>query len=65
MRQNGEVSPDACGGPVGNVGEERHPVVVVIGSRFREKRGDRGELVDVEVGPDGGRTWLSTRRRPQ
>jgi hypothetical protein len=26
----------------------------VAGSRFREERGDGGELIDIEAGPDGG-----------
>jgi hypothetical protein len=69
LRRNGEevltrgvVSTEAGSGPNGNVGEERHSVVVAVGSRFKEELGDGRELIDVEAGPDGGRTWLSTGR---
>jgi hypothetical protein len=36
-------------------------VVVADDSRFGEERGDGGELIDVEVGPDGGwKRWRVT-----
>jgi hypothetical protein len=36
-------------------------VVVADDSRFGEEQGDGGELIDVEVGPDGGwKRWRVT-----
>jgi hypothetical protein len=40
---------------MGNGGEGHRPVVVATGSWFGEEQGDGGELIDVEVGPDGSR----------
>jgi hypothetical protein len=40
---------------MGNGGEGHRLVVVATGSWFGEEQGDGGELIDVEVGPDGSR----------
>jgi hypothetical protein len=47
---------------MGNGGEGHRLVVVATGSWFGEEWGDDGELIDVEVGPNGSRWQPSAVR---